>query len=112
MNKNESQMYRVYEMKDELTKGIDSLERMIGDQETLVSFIKSNSGDEIPESIGNLVTELENQITTYNKQLESLRNRKDLFENFLNWFETNSRRDEIDENLSLMFAAMFSNGQN
>lgn len=112
MNKNESQMYRVYEMKDELVKGISSLERMVGDQETLVNFIETNEDDEIPESIGNLVTELKAQIETYNKQLESLKHRKDLFESFLSWFENHPNKDELDENLSLMFTAMFSNGQN
>lgn len=108
MSENKSQMFRIYEMRDEMEKGISNVENVIKQQKELIEILDKN---ELSEDLKKFKKGLETQLQQYFDQLVTIQKRKDQLGKFIEWYEKYDDKDAVDVMLSELFSAMFGDKQ-
>ncbi len=108
MEQNKSQMYRVYEMKDEMEKGINNINKVINQQKELIDILDKNT-DILSEDLKKFKKGLEDQLQKYYEQFGDILKRKDQLTEVIEWYEKSPNKDELDVMLSELFEALFNN---
>lgn len=108
MEQTKSQMYRIYEMRDEMDKGISNLQKVINQQNELISVLENNK-EVLSEDLKKFKTNLNDQLQKYYEQLSNIDKRKNQINEFIEWYEKSNNKDELDTMLSELFEALFNN---
>lgn len=101
-----SQMYRIYEMRDEMGKGLDNLQKIITQQHELIAVLKK-AEDTLSEDLKKFLKSLDDQLNKYIEQRMNMIARKLQLDVFIERFENAENKEELDEKLSDLFEALF-----
>lgn len=107
MEQKKSQMYRVYEMKDEMEKGVNNINKVINQQKELIHILDKNTLI-LSDDLKNFKKGLEDQLKKYYEQFNNLLKRKDQLAEVIGWYEKSPNKDELDVMLSELFEALFN----
>ena len=108
MEQKKSQIYRIYEMRDEMDKGISNLQKVINQQNELITLLRKND-EYLSEDLKKFRLGLEDQLQKYYDQLSNIDKRKHQLAEFIEWYEKVSSKDELEVMLSELFEALFNN---
>lgn len=98
----ESKMYRIYEMRDELTFAIKNIESIIKQQTKLINIISKNKSNK--EEFKNFISELASSISQTELQKEKLSTRIVYLNSIIEVYETRTTAEDkaISKTVDLM----------
>lgn len=98
-------IFKLYELRDEMKKGIDNIEEVVSQQEELLKVVKASKKSKT--LFKEFVTGLEGQIkNTKEEQLVTLHERLDIIETLIKDYESSDNKKQTEDLITSLFIGL------